>query len=90
MSRKRPNNPEFPVFGISPLGGNSVEATDTQYAEIRSEEAEAVPLVWDDRVGGYISDLAKMELDDQDISLEKSRAYNEEAEFRAKAGYEQT
>lgn len=89
MARRR-NNKEFPVYGVSPLGGNSVEATGPINAPITVTDVEAVPLLWDARVGGYISELAKMELDDRDISLAQAKLYNEDAEFRARAGYIQT
>ena len=78
------------MHGVSPLGGNSVEATGPTHAAITDTSVSAVPLVWDDRAGTYISDLAKMELDDIDISQERSRVENDEREWRAKAGFEQT
>ena len=71
-----PSNPGFPVFGISPLGGNGVDGTDT----------EAVPLVYDARVDAFISKLAKMELDDQDIDLVKNEDYRQEQEYRRMIG----
>lgn len=87
---KKTNNPEFPVFGVSPLGGNSVEATGPTHAEITNPEVQAVPLTWDDRVGDNISDLAKIELDDRDYSEARARHYQEQEEFNAAAGYEKT
>lgn len=90
MSQRKRDNSEFPVFGVSGLGGNSVEATGPTHAAITDDSVQAVPLVWDDRVGAYISELAKMELDDHDLSLQKQKEFRAEEEFRAKAGYEKT
>lgn len=69
-------DPESNVFGKSPLGGNSVEGTTV----------EGVQLFWDARVQAYISEQAIDELDDRDLSLERSREYQKEKEFRQKAG----
>lgn len=88
--RNKQRNPEFPVFGISPLGGNSVEATGPTHAPVTTTEVQAVPLVYDDRVGECISDLAKMELDDRDFAERKARVYQEQSEFYAAAGYVKT
>ena len=87
MARRKRNNPEFKVFGISSLGGNAVEATGTQYAPITDDSVQKVPLVYDERVDEYVSELAVMEMDDQDISLAKQEVFLAEEEFRAKAGY---
>lgn len=75
------------MFGVSPLGGNSVEGTGDGMAEVRDTETQGVPLVWDPRVQAYISEQAVMELDDKDISEEKRRIAQEEEDFRNKAGY---
>lgn len=77
----------LPVVGISPLGGNSVEGTSTGMAEIRNTGVEAVPLVFDDRVGSYISEQAQQELDDRDYDLDREAEYQRETEFRQKIGY---
>jgi len=69
-------DPDLNVFGTSPLGGNSVEGTTV----------EGVPLFWDDRAGAYISEQAKEELDDKDISLARAREYQKEQEFYNNAG----
>ena len=74
---KRSTDPELNVFGLSPLGGNSVDGTST----------EGVPLVWDDRVKAYISEQAVQELDDRDISLARRADENREQEFLQKSGY---
>ena len=81
---------EFPVFGISPLGGNSVEGTADGFTPVSTTEIQQVPLVYDARVGCHISKLAQIELNDRDISLQQAKVYNEEQEFNAKAGYEKT
>lgn len=86
MSRKD-KTLENTVFGVSPLGGNSVEGTGDGMAEVRDTETQGVPLVWDPRVQAYISEQAVMELDDKDISEEKRRIAQEEEDFRNKAGY---
>lgn len=80
-------NPQDIVTGISPLGGNGIEGTGSGMAEIRDTSVQDVPLFWDDRAKAYISEQAIEELDDRDISLAKAKVYNEEEEFRAKAGF---
>ncbi len=80
-------NPEEIVYGISPLGGNSIEGTGAGMAEVRDTEEQGVPLFWDDRVSAFISEQAIEELDDRDISLAAADNFNEEEEFRMKAGY---
>lgn len=90
MARRKRNNQEFPVYGVSGLGGNSVEATGPTRAEITDDSVQAVPLVWDERVGEYVSELAKMELDDEDITLRKQKEFQAEEEWRAKVGYVKT
>lgn len=86
MGRKD-NNLENTVFGISPLGGNSVEGTGDGMAEVRDEDIQGVPLIWDSRVGAYISEQAIQELDDKEISEQKARIHQDEMDFRTKAGY---
>jgi hypothetical protein len=78
---------EDKVFGISPLGGNSVEGTGDGMAEVRSTETQGVPLVWDPRVNAFISEQAVMELDDRDISEQRRLIHQEEEDFRQKAGF---
>jgi len=75
------------AFGISPLGGNSVEGTADDMAAVRDTSIQGVPLFWDDRVQTYISELAIEELDDRDISLARQEEFNMGEEFRQKAGY---
>ena len=87
---KNRKNIEDNVFGISPLGGNSVEGTDDGFAAVIDDEVQAVPLTYDYRVGAYVSDLAIMELDDLDISRIKADAYREEQDFWNKVGIRQT
>jgi len=82
-------DPEYPVVGTSPLGGNAIEGADAQHAPVTDTSIGKVPLVYDERVGNFISKMAQMELDDRDIALQKAQVYNEESEFNAKAGYQQ-
>ena len=86
MGRKDPTL-ENNVFGISPLGGNSVEGTGDGMAAVRDTAIQGVPLFYDARVGAYISEQAIEELDDREISEQKARIHQEEEEFRQKAGY---
>jgi hypothetical protein len=88
MNRK--SNPDFPVSGISPLGGNGIESTSDGMAPVRDTTVQEVPLVWDDRVGAHISIQAQEELDDRDADLEREQAYQEEKQFRQKIGMTQT
>ena len=83
------NNPEQVVFGNSPLGGNSVEGTNSgdDMAAVKTTAIQGVPLFYDYRVDTFISELAIQELDDRDISLQKADVFNKEEEFRMKAGY---
>ena len=74
---KRSISPEENVFGLSPLGGNSVDGSTI----------EGVPLVWDDRVKAYISEQAVEELDDRDISLARRAEEEKEQSFLQKIGY---
>ena len=90
MANRKRNNSDFPVSGISSLGGNAVEATGPDMAAITNESVIKVPLVYDQRVGEYISELAQMELDDEDITLRKQRDFQKEEEWRAKVGYVKT
>lgn len=80
-------DPEENVFGNSPLGGNSVEGTVTGMAEVRSTDIQGVPLVYDHRVGAFISEQAVDELNDRDISSARAEEFNREEEFRQKAGF---
>lgn len=80
-------NPQDTVMGISPLGGNGIEGTGPGMAEIRQTGELDVPLFWDDRVQAYISEQAIENLDDRDDSLAKADIWNEEQEFKAKAGF---
>lgn len=79
--------PQDTVIGTSPLGGNGAEGTVSGFAEVRDTSVQKVPLFWDARVGAYISEQAIEELDDRDNSLAKAQVFNQEEEFKAKAGY---
>lgn len=81
---------ESNVVGTSPLGGNGAEGTANHCAAVRNTSILKVPLFYDSRVGGYISEQAIDELNDRDVSLKKQQAFNREEQFRAKAGYERT
>lgn len=80
------------AWGISPLGGNSVEGTVPGCAPIRDVDAsgnplvEEVPLEYDHRVGNFISEQGVDDLDDKDITIARSKDWNRDAEWRAKAG----
>lgn len=81
------NEPLKTIFGISPLGGNGVEGTDDGMAEVRDSDVQGVPLVFDGRVSDYISEQAKEELDDKEITLAKRKIEEEELDWKGKAGY---
>ena len=83
------NDPEQVVFGKSPLGGNSVEGTNSgdDMAAVKTTAIQGVPLFYDARVNNFISEQAIEELDDRDISLQKADVFNRSEEFRQKAGY---
>lgn len=81
------NNSQFPVMGISPLGGNGAEATGACNAPVRETGALSVPLVWDDRVQAFISEQAVENLDDRDDSLAKAEIFNQEQEFKSNVGF---
>jgi hypothetical protein len=83
-------DPQQTVFGISPLGGNSVEGTGAGMAEIRDTTIQGVPLFYDRRVNAYISELAISELDDRDTSLARNEEARKEEEFRTKAGIQRS
>ena len=80
-------NPQDNVVGTSPLGGSGAEGTGACNAPIRNTGILKVPLFWDARVKAYISEQAIETLDDQEDTLAKARVFNEEEEFRSKAGY---
>lgn len=75
------------AWGISPFGGNSVEGTGDGMAAVRDTAVQGVPLFYDSRVDNFISEQAIEELDDREASLIQAEQFNEEEEFRTKAGY---
>lgn len=87
MRKRFSCNIEENVFGLSPLGGNSVEGTGSGLAEVRDTDVQGVPLVFDSRVNSYISEQAVDELNDRDISLAARAEEEKEQEFLLKAGY---
>lgn len=80
-------HPDFPVSGISPLGGNAVEGTSSGFAPVRDTAVFAVPLEYSPNVGVYVSEQAQEELDDKEHARKLSEEFNEEEAFRQKAGY---
>lgn len=74
------------AWGISPLGGNSVEGTGAPNAPVRDSAIQEVPLVYDSRVGSFVSEQGVDDLDDQDDSERKARRWEKDAAWRAKAG----
>ena len=74
------------AWGISPLGGNSIEGTGTGKAPVRDTKVQEVPLVYDPRVGNFVSEQGVDDLDDKDVSIAKAKRWNKEAAWRAKAG----
>lgn len=80
-------NPQDNVVGTSPLGGSGIEATGACNAPIRDTSVQKVPLLWDDRVGAYISEQAIEELDDREESERRAETTNREEEYRSQSGY---
>lgn len=76
------NDGEFPevVFGISPKGGNSNN----------SDTIEGVPLVFDRILGAWVSEQAHEEEQDRLVDEERRLAFEEEENFRRKAGFRRT
>ena len=80
------SNKDFPAYGESPLGGNGQEGTAPGFAPVRSTAVIEVPLVYDGRVGTFISKLAVSELDDKDAALRLADKTNEDESQRQKMG----
>lgn len=79
------------AWGISPLGGNSIggnsiEGTGPSNAPIRDLSTQEVPLVYDSRVGSFISEQSVDDLDDLDISVRRAKRWDRDQAWRAKAG----
>jgi len=74
------------AWGISPLGGNSVEGTGPSNAPVREVAVQEVPLVYDPRVGNFISEQGTDDLDDKDITIIRAKDWERDAAWRAKAG----
>lgn len=81
MNKKPPEG--FPVFGISPLGGNVQEGTSEGFTSAQ----KSVPLEYDNRVGCFISRQAQEELDDKEHARKLAEVFNGEETFRRKAGF---
>ena len=79
------------AWGISPLGGNSIEGTaGPDNAPIREPEVQEVPLVYDPRVGNFISEQGVDDLDDKDMTLRRAKRWEKDAAWRAKAGIQKS
>ena len=74
------------AWGISPLGGNSIEGTGPSSAPVREMATQEVPLEYDPRVGNFISEQGVDDLDDKDITIMRAKKWNRDQEWRAKAG----
>ena len=75
------------AWGISPLGGNSIEGTDgPDNAPVRESAVQEVPLVYEPRVGNFVSEQGVDDLDDKDESIRKAKRWERDAAWRAKAG----
>lgn len=74
------------AWGISPLGGNSIEGTSPSSAPVRETSVEEVPLVYDPRVGNFISEQGVDDLDDKDITIMRAKRWDRDAQWRAMAG----
>lgn len=77
---------KYTAWGLSPLGGNSVEGTGASNAPIRDAAPQEVPLVYDPRVGNFVSEQGVDDLNDRDDSLRKARRWEKDASWRALAG----
>jgi hypothetical protein len=89
MSNKSAN-PDFPVWGESPLGGNGQEGTAPGFAPIRNTATICVPLDYDARAGVHISRLAQIELDDKAHALNLAKKTQADESFRLKAGFKRS
>lgn len=74
------------AWGISPLGGNSIEGTGPSNAPIRDTTVQEVPLVYDPRVGNFVSEQGVDDLDDKDITIMRAKKWDRDAQWRAMAG----
>lgn len=77
---KHPANPEDNVFGISPVGGNSVDGTG-------AGSVQGVPLVYDRRYGAFVSEQAVEERDDEEVDRMVSERTLNDAAFLSRVGY---
>lgn len=83
------NDPENIVYGLSPLGGNSVEGTSPADAEVRDTSISEVPLTYDPITGDYVSFQRAEEIYDEIVvSREKQRIWEEEQRFLNNVGYQ--
>lgn len=67
------------VYGISPLGGNFTDPDDGSVS--------GVPLYYDNHTGQYQSEQAIEEQNDREESIVRKSDFEQEEEFRRKAGF---
>lgn len=85
MRPRKSDTSDFPLVGISPLGGNAVEGTATGFAPIRSTGTIDAPLL--DTEYGFVSAQALQEQEDKKHARELAEVTNGEEAFRRKAGF---
>lgn len=79
-------NPENIIQGTSPIGGNGVEGTSNADAPIRDTEIQEIPLVYDPVTGDYVAAHRKVDKENEIITHQKSKAYEQEMVFLRTAG----
>jgi len=85
MRNPKSDTSDFPVMGISPLGGNAVEGTANGFAPIRTTGQIDVPLV--DTEFGFISHLSAQEQEDKRHARALAEVTRGEEAFRKRAGF---
>lgn len=84
---KNHQDDDFPVYGISPQGGNAKEGTADGFAAIRNTEMMDVPLVYDKFTNTWVSKLAAQESIDRNAHRVKDRNERERDSLLNKAGF---
>jgi len=84
---KKSSQDDFPVYGISPQGGNAKEGTADGFAAIRNTDTMDVPLVYDKTTNTWISKLAKQENDDRRSHRTKDRNERDRDALLNRAGF---
>ena len=87
MHKESSKTDDFPVFGISPQGGNAKEGTADGYAEIRNTDMMDVPLVYDEITNTWISKLARQENEDRREHIQKDRDFRDREALLNRAGF---